>query len=67
MTVKELIIKGNKELDEKLAKAKEEGNLVVKDATEDEAVIRETFKKEKESSACSQRLYLEDLIKPDVD
>lgn len=45
MTVKELIIKGNKELDEKLAKAKEEGNLVVKDATEDEAVIRETFKK----------------------
>ena len=45
MTVKELIIKGNKELDEKLAKANEEGNLVVKDATEDEAVIRETFKK----------------------
>ncbi|QRO38938.1 hypothetical protein I6J57_14310 [[Clostridium] scindens] len=28
-----------------MAKAKEEGNLVVKDATEDEAVIRETFKK----------------------
>ncbi|MEE0201215.1 MAG: hypothetical protein U0I51_11810 [Muricomes sp.] len=43
MTEKELIIKSSEELDERLREAKKSGNLVVKDATEDEAVIRKTF------------------------
>ncbi len=45
MTEKELIIKASNELDERLAKAKAEGNLVVMDATDSEEVIRETFEK----------------------
>lgn len=45
MTEKELIIKAGEELDAKLAEAKKTGNLVVKDATEDEGVIRSTFEK----------------------
>ena len=45
MTEKELTIKAGEELDARLAAAKETGNLVIKDATEDEAVIRETFEK----------------------
>mgnify|MGYP002513097379 CR=1 FL=1 len=45
MTEKELTIKAGEELDKRLAEAKKTGNLVVKNATEDEAVIRETFKK----------------------
>lgn len=45
MTEKELTIKIGEELDDKLKKAKETGNLVVQGATENEEVIRETFKK----------------------
>ena len=45
MTEKELIIKAGEELDAKLAEAKKTGNLVVKNATEDESVIRSTFEK----------------------
>ena len=45
MTEKELIIKAGEELDAKLAEAKKTGNLVVKDATENESVIRSTFEK----------------------
>ena len=47
MTEKELIIKANEELDARLAAAKETGNLVVKDATQDPDVIRATFEKGK--------------------
>ena len=45
MTEKDLIKKAGDALDAKLEEAKKTGNLVVKDATEDEAVIRSTFKK----------------------
>ncbi len=45
MTEKELIIKAGKELDERLKEAKKSGNMVVKDATEDESVIRKTCEK----------------------
>lgn len=45
MTEKELIIKAGKDLDDRLALAKEKGNLVVKDAVKDEKVIRETFER----------------------
>ena len=45
MTEKELIIKPGEELDAKLAEAKKTGNLVVRDATVDESVIRSTFEK----------------------
>ena len=45
MTEKEIALKAGAALDERLAKAKETGNLVVKDATSDEKVIRETFEK----------------------
>ena len=45
MTEKELTIKAGEELDARLAEAKKTGNLVVPNATEDESVIRETFKK----------------------
>lgn len=44
MTEKELIIKSQEALDKQLEKAKETGNLVVKDAVRDEKVIREVFK-----------------------
>ncbi len=43
MTEKEIIIKANNSLDQKLSEAKESGNLVVLNATKCEAVIRETF------------------------
>lgn len=45
MTEIELIDKAGKELDDRLTEAKKTGNLVVKDAVEDESVIRETFRK----------------------
>lgn len=45
MTEKEITIKIGEELDVRLAEAKKTGNLVVKNATEDEAVVRETFEK----------------------
>ncbi len=45
MTERELIIKAGEELDARLAAAKETGNLVVKDATEDAEVVRKTFEK----------------------
>ncbi len=45
MTEKELTLKAGKELDALLEEAKKTGNLVVIDATEDEAVIRGTFEK----------------------
>ena len=45
MTEKEIILKNNQELDARLAEAKKTGNLVVKNATQDETVIRETFEK----------------------
>lgn len=66
MTEKELIIKAGEELDAKLAEAKKTGNLVVKDATENESVIRSTFEKEKESSDCFRHLCPEDLEKQDA-
>ena len=47
MTEKELIMKAGEKLDAVLAEAKKTGNLVVKDATDDKAVIRATFKKGK--------------------
>ena len=51
-----------------LKKPKKAGNLVVKDATEDEAVIRSTFKKmEKAFSACFLHSYREDLVKQVTD
>jgi hypothetical protein len=43
MTEKDLIIKNGEMLDQQLAAAKKTGNLVVKDATSDEDVIRKTF------------------------
>ncbi len=67
MTEKELTIKAGEELDARLAAAKETGNLVIKDATEDEAVIRETFEREKESSVSSLHLFREDLEKQAAD
>ena len=45
MTEKELTIKAGQALDAVLEEAKKTGNLVVKDATEDPAVIRATFEK----------------------
>ena len=45
MTEKELTLKAGEALDAALAEAKKTGNLVVKDATEDEQVIRDTFEK----------------------
>ena len=45
MTEKELIIKAGQALDATLAEAQKTGNLVVKNATKDEAVIRDTFKR----------------------
>lgn len=45
MKEKELIIHNGKKLDEALLDAKKTGNLIVKEATEDEHVIRETFEK----------------------
>lgn len=45
MTEKEIGIKCSVELDKKLAEANKTGNLVVKDAIQDEEVIRSTFKK----------------------
>lgn len=45
MTEKELTLKAGKELDALLEEAKKTGNLVVTDATEDEALIRGTFEK----------------------
>ena len=45
MTEIELIDKAGRELDARLAEAKKTGNLVVKDATEDESVVRGTFRK----------------------
>ena len=45
MTEKDLIKKAGDALDAKLEEAKKTGNLVVKDATEDEAVIRSTDRK----------------------
>lgn len=47
MTEKELTMKAGADLDAKLEEAKKTGNLVVKDATEDEKVIRDTFEKGK--------------------
>lgn len=44
MTEKELTMKTGEELDDRLREGKKTGNLIVKDATEDEAVIRKTFK-----------------------
>lgn len=43
MTEKDIIRKVNEALDQKLLAAKASGNLVVPDATEDAAVIRDTF------------------------
>jgi hypothetical protein len=43
MTEKELTIKISEQLEQMLANAKETGNLVVQNATEDETVIRDTF------------------------
>ena len=45
MTEKELIVKASEALDSVLAEAKKTGNLVVKNATDDEQVIRDTFAK----------------------
>lgn len=45
MTEKEITIKAGVELDARLEEAKKTGNLVVKNATEDEAVVRATFEK----------------------
>jgi len=45
LTERELTIKSGEELDARLAEAKAVGNMVVPDATEDEAVIRSTFEK----------------------
>ena len=45
MTEKEITLKAGEALDAVLAEAKKTGNLVVKDATEDEQVIRDTFAK----------------------
>ena len=45
MTEKELTLKAGEALDKVLAEAKKTGNLVVKDATNDEKVIRDTFEK----------------------
>ena len=45
MTEIELTIKAGEELDARLAEAKKTGNLVVTEQTEDESVIRDTFKK----------------------
>ena len=47
MTEKEIIKKANDELDERLNEAAKIGNLVVKDATDNEEVIRDTFEKGK--------------------
>lgn len=44
---KELIIKASKDLDERLLKAQKEDMLVVKNASKDENLIRETFEKGK--------------------
>lgn len=46
-TEKELIIKASKDLDERLLKAQKEDMLVVKNASKDENLIRETFEKGK--------------------
>ena len=68
MTEKELIIKAGEELDAKLAEAKKTGNLVVKNATEDESVIRSTFEKgEIDIRIGSRHLYREDSEKQDTD
>lgn len=40
MTEKEVIIKARQEMDDRLARAKETGNLIVPNAVEDEKVIR---------------------------
>lgn len=45
MTEKELITEAGKVLDEAFAQAKQSGNLVVNNATEDASVIRETFQR----------------------
>ncbi|MGB4406453.1 MAG: hypothetical protein WBI82_06305 [Sphaerochaeta sp.] len=45
MTEKEIGIKCSAELNKRLAQAKKIGNLVVKDAVQDEGVIRSTFEK----------------------
>lgn len=47
LTEKDLIIKAGEKLDAALEEAKKTGNLVITDATEDEAVIRSTFEKGK--------------------
>jgi len=45
MTEKELCIYNNEKLDTLLIEGKKSGNLVVKDATQDENVIKSTFEK----------------------
>ena len=45
MTEKEIGMRASAHLDEVLAEAEKKGNLVVKNATKDEAVIRSTFEK----------------------
>lgn len=40
MTEKEVIIKARQKMDDRLAQAKETGNLIVPDVVEDEKVIR---------------------------
>lgn len=67
MTEKDLIKKAGDALDAKLEEAKKTGNLVVKDATEDEAVIRSTFEKGEGVSVCSLHSYREDSVKQVTD
>lgn len=66
MKEKELAAKAGEELDERLKEAKKTGNLVVKDAVEDEETIRSVFEKEREFSGCSRHLYREDSAKRDT-